>query len=791
MSDPDHALDRPRKKVEQIGLESTSTSPTEDDTAIDLVSVWNTLKRSKWLILATCILITAAAAGYTWTLPKVYEATSIVSVENNENRSNAGGAPQAVQAAFGGTPALETEIGILQNSGELSRSIVSTLRQIDDTTNGVQFTLFEPEEGETSVDQQTAVERLHEMVQFEGDEEQGMIEITVQSKSPEEAAFVANVYSEEYRSFSQEKSRESVVAARKFLEKQLEKRKQEIREIESEWESFAQNNAVATRGEDGQRVAQEYVELQSKRDALRFQLEQERQTLNMLQQKLDQAQPNELRSKVMGEQKIQSLRTQIQAMEEKISTLKAEAEQFYINNPDLRGNEEKVPELAELKRRINGFEKRKSVLTDSLVAVTSASDAGAAMAGETSTLGQMGTLRDQIENQKMTISQLESQIQALEERIAEYDSKLGQIPQQTVRRQQLERRLKQAEKFYQDVANELQKTIIAEESELGYVKVMRTASVPMMPVSPDIQQNILLGLLLGLGLGLGGAFVRESMNWQIYEPDDIQDEGYSLVGVVPAMDREIKKSFEGDAMIEVEGNQLSTDLLPLLNPWSPITENYRLIRANLQHAGAKNGTKETPEVMMVTSPEAGDGKTTTSANLALTIALSGRKVLLIDGDLRRPNAHRLLGHERSPGLAEVLANGEGEEVVRRTLIDDLFFLPAGTPEVPPTELLDSVHLRELLSKSRERFDAIIIDTPPVLLASDPLVIGPECDATLVVASADKTDFRALDQTQSTLGAVGVPISGVVFNRYDNKKSSGHKYGYGYGYDSTYDYAHEA
>ncbi len=782
MDNSEQALDRPRKKVEQIGLESTPSSPVDEDAAIDLVSVWNTIKRSKWLILGTCILITAAAAGYTWTLPKIYEANSIVSVEDTDEQQS--GAPQALQAAMGGGKTLDSELGILENSGELSRSVINTLQNINDTTESVRFTLFEPGE-EGPPDTQTSIERLQEMVTFRGQPDRGLIEITAQSKSPEEAAFVANVYAEEYRSFSQEKARENVVAARKFLEKQLENRKQEIREIEAQWRQFAENNAVATQGEDGQRVAQEYVELQSKRDALQFQLEQERQTLRMLESKLEQAEPEDLRNQVVGEQRIESLRTQIQALEQEIANLKAQAEQYYVNNPDLRGNEEQVPELAEIKRRIEGFQNRRDELTDSLVAATSASESATAVGEGTSTLGQVGSLRQRVEDQRMKISQLESQIQALDERISEYDNRLDNIPQQTVRRQQLERRLEQAEEFYKEVANELQRTIIAEESELGYVKVMQTATAPMVPVSPDIRQNIFLGLLLGLGLGIGGAFVRQSMNWQIYEPDDIQDQGYSLVGVIPSMDREISKSFKGDEMVKVEGNELSTDLLPLLNPWSPITENYRLVRANLQYSG---GTEEAPNVMMVTSPEPGDGKTTTAANLAITIALSGRKVLLIDGDLRRPNAHELLGIDKSPGLANMLANGTSESAIQRTLIDDLFFLPAGTPEKPPTEMLDSVHLRKLLEKSREKFDAVIIDTPPVLLASDPLVIGTQCDATLVVASADKTDFRALDQARSTLGAVGVPISGVVFNRYDTKQGKGQSYGYGYDY--RYDYAPE-
>jgi capsular exopolysaccharide synthesis family protein len=427
-------------------------------------------------------------------------------------------------------------------------------------------------------------------------------------------------------------------------------------------------------------------------------------------------------------------------------------------------------------------------LTEDLVEATR--EAGLTLGDGTTTLAQMGTQREQIQAQELKIGQLNAQLEGLDDRIARYQSRITGIPRQTVEREQLDRRLAQAERFYTDIAGQLQKTIIAEESELGYVKIMRTAVVPMLPVSPDIQQNLVLGLLLGLGLGIGGGFVRQSMNWQIYEPDDIQSQGYSLVGVIPKMDREIKKAFEGKSEVNVEDRTLSTTLFPLLNPWSPITENYRLVRANLRYAAQKDGAADEAgaQSMIITSPEPGDGKTTTATNLAITITLSGRKVLLIDADMRRPHVHQLLGVDRNPGLAEVLSGAAAAgEAIRDTVVDGLSLLTAGTPEIPPTELLDSERMRALLAASTHRFDVVIIDAPPVLAATDPIVLAPHCDAVLVVASADKTDFRALSQVKSTLGAVGVSIGGVIFNRYDAEKASG-AYKYGYGYDYKYDYS---
>jgi capsular exopolysaccharide synthesis family protein len=777
MDSNSQALDRPRKTAEHIGLRAPASTLNADDSALDLEDLWGTISRNKWLILFICVLVTGGAAGITWVLPKVYEARSVVSVEVNPTT-------QATLAGYAPFPELSAEIGILENSGELAGRVVAEARAAADTSEGAPFTLFAPvDEGEPA-DGQTIRERLQDMMDFESDDEKGLIEITAQSENPVEASVLANVFAREYQQFSREMARSGVAAARDFLEGQLEKRKDDIQAIEGEWEQFARTNAVATDGETGQNVAQEYAELQTQRDALVFQLEQEERTLELLKEQLDTLQPN-LRSKVLEEQRAQSLRTQIQALENQIADLKALSEQYYINDPSLRGNEDRVPELADMKRRIDGFEARKVDLTEELIAVTENNNLAGDEAGS---IGMAGTQRTRIREQEMKVGQLEAQIRGLNNRIENYQSRIASIPRQTIQREQLNRRLTQAEQFHKEIAMELQRTIVAEESELGYVTIMRAAVTPMLPVSPDMQVNVILGLLLGLGLGIGVAFVRQSMDWQIYQPTDIQSRGYSLVGVIPKMDREIKKDFKGKDTMEVEGKQMSTRLFPLLNPWSPITENYRLVRANLQFAAAQNGTQELAQRIMVTSPEPGDGKTTTATNLAITIALSGRSVLLVDADMRRPQGHELLGVKCSPGLADVLVDGRADDIVQRTVVDGLFFLPAGVPSVPPTELLDSERMRTLLDQAGDRFDVVIVDTPPILAASDPIVIATRCDSVLVVATANKTDFRALEQVKSTLSAVGVSISGVIFNRYDVTKNGN---GYNYGYDYKYDYSSNA
>jgi capsular exopolysaccharide synthesis family protein len=701
----------------------------------------------------------------------VYEARALVAVDDAPSA-------QAQVITLGSEKRdLSNELGVLEHSSELASRIIATLRAIADTSSA-RFTLLEG----TADPYETTV-RLHRMVSFTGVPDRRMIHITASSESPEEAASIANVYAHEYQGYSQSMARASVAAARQFLQDQLQKRRADIRSVEASWESFAQSNDVMTDGQDGQRVAQEYVQLQTQRDGLQFQLEQEQRALAVLNAQLDQEKPS-LRESVLQEQRLQSVRAEIQALEEQIAQLKTQAEQYYIVTPSLRGNEDRVPELADLKRRIDGFEARKLDLTEALVA---ASDEQIRAPETGGALGRVGSLQQRITEQEQVIGQVEAQIRGLDERIASYQGRIENLPRQTIQREQLERRLRQAEQFHNDIAMELQRTIIAEESELGYVQTMRTASVPTVPVRPNKKQNAVLGFLLGMALGVGLVFVRKATNSQLQEPREIPSHGYNLLGVIPHMGAEIKSAFNGNKTVDVDGRQLSTSLVPLLNPWSPITENYRLLRTNLKFVNVREvaENQDAPQVLMVTSPEPGDGKTTTAVNLALTLALSGRRVLLIDGDMRRPSVHKLLGISRSPGLAEMLVGQDAGHIVQHTFLNGLYVVPAGTPDSPPTELLDSERMRALIDLGRRRCDAIIVDSPPVLAASDPLVLGALCDATLVVASAGKTDVRALQQVKETLDGVEISVEGVIFNRYDVSKGNR---AYRYGYDYSYDYS---
>jgi len=755
--------------------------PQTGQARLDLSNIVSTLLREKWVILLVGVLMTGAAFGYTYTQDPVYQASSIVGV------SQESGVP--VSGIVGGETVEESrdlagEVGLLQNSVALAARVAEELRSMGASEESVPFPVLVDAETGQPVSEDEAAHRILEKVAFAPRSERNMIEITVRSQDAGEASTIANLYAEEYRKFSQEKARESVRAAREFLEERAAEQRKTIRRLEQEWESFARDNEVVELGEGGERLASKFNELKARRDELTFRLERERTQLELLQKQLRDVQ-SRLEGDLVDQQEASELESEIGALEKRIAENRAQAATYYAANPELEGDTTRIrnrfPDLATLIDRTQALEAQKQSLTRRLAEQASGDRAGGPP------IERLTQLRSQTEEKRLVIRQLESQVAALDSQVANYEDKLSGIPEQRLQREQIDRRLKQAQAFQEKIRSELQETRIAEASELGYVEVVQEASVPSVPVQPKTVQNVILGLLLGLSFGVGLAFLREATNTRLRRPSDIEDKGYSLLGVVPDMTAEIDRTFDGRAFVDVEDRQMSTCLMPLLNPWSSITENYRLIQTNLKGKGEK-----VPGVLMVTSAQQQEGKTVTAANLGLTAALSGKQVLLIDADMRNPSAHTVLGLSRTPGLANMLAqmsvassadrppaatrNGEKPPTesysywANRTSVQGLHVIPAGITETAPTTLLDSERIHQLVGVAQQRYDLVLIDTPPTRAASDAVVIGTQINASTVVVSADGTDSRALDSAMKSLRTAGVQVAGVVLNRFDEEKT---------------------
>jgi capsular exopolysaccharide synthesis family protein len=293
------------------------------------------------------------------------------------------------------------------------------------------------------------------------------------------------------------------------------------------------------------------------------------------------------------------------------------------------------------------------------------------------------------------------------------------------------------------------------------VKVTRDAVPPGAPDSPRIPLNIALGLLVGLGLGIAAAVLRDQLNTTVSGVGDIEKlTGAIPLGVVP---------YDAGA---------SKQPLVTADQFGGRAEAFRTLRTNLQFADVD----DPPRVITITSALPAEGKTTTACNIALTLAQSGARVVLVEGDLRKPSVGKYLGISNAAGLTNVLA---GQHDLRDVLVgydrDTLTVLPSGPTPPNPSELLGSQQMQQLLSNLAEHYDVVIIDAPPLLPVTDAAVLAAEADGAIIVVRHGKSRREEVERALQALNSVNSKVLGSVLNFAPRKKRGGGYDGYGYGY----------
>ena len=299
-------------------------------------------------------------------------------------------------------------------------------------------------------------------------------------------------------------------------------------------------------------------------------------------------------------------------------------------------------------------------------------------------------------------------------------------------------------------------------STASAVSVIEEAN-PGYRVGPNVRANVLTGALLGLALALVAVLVLEYMDDTVRSPEFVERKlgipGLAAVQLMPAVERR-------------------ADGLPTINrPRSPIAETYRSLRTNLEFALLQRD--EGP--MVVTSANPGEGKSTTAANLAVVFAQAGRKVILLDGDLRKPSLHRFFDLTNGFGFTSLILDPsiKPEEAMHPVPgLDKLSILTSGPLPPNPSEILGSERAQELISKLCESADLVIIDSPPTLLVTDPVVLSGNAAGTLLVFDAVKTRTDMARRTLEIFRKVGIEPLGAVVNKLDEQRS-GYYYRHAY------------
>lgn len=327
----------------------------------------------------------------------------------------------------------------------------------------------------------------------------------------------------------------------------------------------------------------------------------------------------------------------------------------------------------------------------------------------------------------------------------------------------LKREWEGSRELYEDLQRKLKEAGVVAGLRSTNINVVDSADIPARPAEPRIPLAIMLATLLGGAFGVALAFALDSLDKTVTDPEMAERLAQvPVIGVVPHVEKNrMKDEGAGDPAYLFQP------------PQSPFAEAFRVLRSTLLLS-----SPTAPQVFAVTSALPGEGKTVTSINLAYALAQSGRKVLLVDGDLRRNRLHRLLGLPDHSGLSRLLRDDTEAGILNVPELPSLDVLPAGDSQGVPAELLESPRMKALVDSWRERYDNVVIDTTPVLGLSDALVLAALSDAVLLVTRHNFTQRQSLCRMRDCLARVAVHPVGIVFNDLDADSSPHYDY-YGY------------
>ena len=390
---------------------------------------------------------------------------------------------------------------------------------------------------------------------------------------------------------------------------------------------------------------------------------------------------------------------------------------------------------------------------------------------------------------------LDEQSNSLTSQINQFRGQAQQVPRKEVEYARLDRTESGLTQIYTMLQTRLREAQIAEAVDDGSVRVVDRAAIPSLPIAPKPLLNLLAGALLGILAACAAVAIREGLDHTVHTKEDVEGVlGSGVLALIPHIgEADRAKYFERwkrisrqrvKAQPALNGLPSSSSRLLVKDTQSVAAEAFRMLRTNITFARPD----APPKVLIFTSPSPGDGKSTSTMNLAIALVQQGKRVLVVDADMRRGGLHSLLKAERTPGLSEVLVGQSDLLSAVQSLALESFgyvdLIPTGSLPPNPAELLASPAFRALMDNLRTSYDAILLDSPPINSVTDAAIIGRETDGAVIVARAAKTTHSELAHAIGQLRRVQVPVTGIILNDYDSKRDARYNANY-YGYSYEY------
>ena len=545
-----------------------------------------------------------------------------------------------------------------------------------------------------------------------------LVRLSVDNADPALAARIANATAQTFVSMGQERRIESSSYAKTFLEDQIKQMKGKLEDSERKLNQYAQQKQILTLDEKTSAINQTYQEFAS---AL-SRAEQERIKVEALY--------NEVRS---------NPERALQTMENKtIGTFKEQRAKLELEyQQNLRIFKPEYPKMQQLQAQIGEIDLQiKRELTTFQAGVKSQYDAA---------IVQESLLRERL-------SQTRKQVLTTQDNSIDLNL--------------LRREVDTNRQLYDNLLERLKQVNVASNLTTNNLLIVDAAALPLFPYKPNLQANLVSGLGIGLFLGLCLVFLLEYLDDSIRFPEMVERVlGVPLMGVVPVGDK--KRSDANSIALEVHSD-----------PRSSMAEAYRSVRTALQFSTSHGA----PKRLLVTSTTRDEGKSTTALALAINFAQMGHQVLLVDGDMRNPSVHKMLGIANDLGLSNLLSDDtRGETLIQPTIVPNLSVLTAGPPPPNPVDLLMGPKLMQLLDKAASvGITHVVVDGPPILGIADSIVLGNQIQDTLFIVRAGSTRKASIRDALRRLRQSGIHPRGAVLTFAAARALQGYGAYYGYG-----------
>ncbi|MEH2324438.1 MAG: polysaccharide biosynthesis tyrosine autokinase [Nostoc sp.] len=563
------------------------------------------------------------------------------------------------------------------------------------------------------------------------------------SHDPEQSAAVVNTIMNLYLENDILTNRSEAAATRQFIAKQLPKTQESVNNAEVALRIFKQKHQIADLSEETKSAVATIGNLDNEMNTVKAQLDEVNAQTNELRQKVELNSQEAIAVSALSQSPaVQGVLTQLQDTDRQLAV---ERSRFLDDNPVIINLEAKRASLKSLlQQQIGQTVGNKTPIPQSLL--------------------QIGELR-----QNLIQNFLQSEIQrfGLAKRLSSlynsrsaYEQRVKLIPQLAQNQRELERKVEVAESTYQTLLKKVQELQLVENTNTASSRIIVPALVPDKPAIGKKIIVLLLGVIFGLFLATTSVLLLSMRDRSLKTLKEVRDVfRYTLLGIVPLSVKKVRSRYSN-----VEEKIAVRD-----TPYSLTSEMYRMIQANLKFLSSDKVLK----TILVTSAVPKEGKSTVSANLAAAIAQLGRKVLLIDADMRVPSQHHLWQLTNALGLSEVLVGQAEFDVTVSRVMDNLDVLTAGVRPPNPLALLDSKRMASLIENfsSQHNYDFVIIDAPPLLLAADALTLSQMTDGILLVARPGVIDSNSANAAQEMLERSNYNVLGLVVNGIIDKNES--------------------